>query len=94
MVYRALFEGSDIHHSNKGLLITHVIYINDFIMLHFDLTPDHGASEAATSLPENGNIRIELQFSRPLPEVIICLLYHEHDTTVLINLSRIFMTDF
>jgi len=88
MGYRTLFEGSGIHHSNTGLQITHDIFINGFFMLLFDLTPDRGASEAHTSLPENGNIRIELQFNRPLPESITCLLYFEYDSTVLINFSR------
>jgi len=57
-------------------------------MLLFDLTPDRSASEVHTSLPENGNIRIELQFSKPLPESITCLLYPEYDSTVLVNFSR------
>ena len=43
---------------------------------------------AHTSLPENGNIRIELQFSRSLSEAITCLLYLEYNSTVLINFSR------
>jgi hypothetical protein len=94
MAYRTLFEWSGIHHSNTGLQITHDMYINGFFMRLFDLTPDHAASEAHTSLPENGNIRIELQFSRPLPEAITCLLYLEYDSTVLINFSRKFTTDF
>ena len=51
------------------------MYINDYFMLLFDLTPDRGASEAHTSFPENGNIRIELLFSKQLPESITCLLY-------------------
>ena len=93
MVYRTLFEGSGIHHSNTGLQITHM-YINGFFMLLFDLKPDHAASEAHTSLPENGNIRIELRFSRPLPEAITCLLCLEYDSTVLINFSRKITTDF
>ena len=84
MRYRTLFEGSGIHHSNTGEQKTHDMYINGFLMLLFDLTPDHAASEAHTSLPQNGNIRIELQFSRPLPEAITCLLYLEYDSTVLI----------
>jgi hypothetical protein len=94
MGYRTLFEGSGIHHSNAGLQITHDMYINSFYMLLFDLTPDHAASEAHTSLPENGNIRIELQFSRSLPDSITCLLYLEYHSTVLINFSRKFTTDF
>jgi len=43
-------------------------------MLLFDLTPDQGASEAHTSHPEQGNIRIEMKFAKPLPEAITCLL--------------------
>jgi len=87
MGYRTHFEGSDIHHSNSGLQITHM-YINGYFITLFDLTPDRSASEAHTSLPENGNIRIELQFSKPLPESITCLLYLEYESTVLVNFSR------
>ena len=94
MGYGTLFEGSGIHHSNTGLQIAHDIYINVYFMLLFDLTPDYGASEADTSLPEKGNIRIEIHFSRPLPEAITCLLYVEYDSTVLINFSRKVTTDF
>jgi hypothetical protein len=94
MGYRTLFDGSGIHHSNTGLQITHDMYIKGFFVLLFDLTPDHGASDAHTSLTENGNIRIELQFSTPLPEAITCLLYLEYDSTVLINFSRKFTPDF
>jgi len=70
------------------------MYINGYFMLLFDLTSDHGLSEAHTSLPENGNSRIQLQFSRPLPEAITYLLYLEYDSTVLINFSRKVTTDF
>jgi hypothetical protein len=88
MGYRTLFEGFGIHNWNTGLQIKHDLYIKYYFMLLFDLTPDKGASEALTSLPENGNIRIELQFSRQLPESITCLLYLEYDSTVLENFSR------
>jgi hypothetical protein len=94
MGYRTLFEGSGIHHSNTGLQITHDMYIKGFFLLLFDLTLNHAASEAHTSLLENGNIRIELQFSRPLPDAITCLLYLEYDSTVLINFSPKFKTEF
>jgi len=94
MGYRTLFEGSVIHHWKTGLQITHDMYINGFFMLLFDLTPDHALSEAHTSLPENCNITIELQFGRPLPEAITCLLYLEYDSTVLINFCRKFTSYF
>ena len=70
------------------------MYINGYFMLLIDLTPDHAASAAHTSIPEKGNIRIELQFSRPLLEAITCMLYLEYDSTVMINFSRKVTTDF
>jgi len=77
MVYRTLFEGSGIHHSNSGIQITHDMYITGFFMLLFDLTTDRGASEEHTSDPDNGNIRVELKFAKPLPEAITCIFYLE-----------------
>ena len=94
MGYRTLFEVSGIHHSNTRLRITHDMYINDYFMLLFYLTPDRGASESHTSLAENGNISIKLQFVKALPESITCLLYLEYDSTVVVNFSRKFTTDF
>jgi hypothetical protein len=46
-------------------------------MLLFDLTPDRAASEGHISLPDQGNIRLELRFDKPLPDVVTCLLYLE-----------------
>jgi hypothetical protein len=94
MGYRTPFEISGIHHSNTGQQINHDMYINGYFILLFDLTPDHGASETHSSLRENGNIRIELQFSRFLPDAITCLQYLEYDSTVLVNFSRKIMTYF
>jgi hypothetical protein len=62
-------------------------------MLLFDLTLDHAVSEAHSSLTENGNIRIELQFSRPFSEAINFLLYLEYDSTAIINFWRKVTTD-
>ena len=92
MCYRTLFEASGIHHSNTGLQITHNMYINGYFMLLFDLTPDRGTSEGHKSHPENGNIRIELKFNKPLPKAIMCLLYLEFDNKVLIYFARTVMT--
>jgi len=94
MGYRTLFEGSSIHHSNSGLQITHDMYIKGFFMLLFDLTPDRGASEGHTSHPDNGNIRVELKFAKPLPEAITCIFYLEYDNSVRIDNSRTVSTDF
>ena len=94
MGYRTLFEASGIHHSNSVLQITYDMYIKGFFMLLFDLTPDRGASGGRTSHPENGNIRIELKFNKPLPDAITCPLYLEFDNSVLIDFARTVTPDF
>ena len=63
-------------------------------MLLLDLTPDRAASEGHTSHPDNGNIRIELKFSKPLPYANTCFLYLEFDNSVRIDNSRTVSTDF
>jgi hypothetical protein len=70
-----LFEGSGIRQSNAGLQVTHLIFIAWYFMLLFDLTSDRPTSEGHISLPEQGNIRVELQFDKQLSEAITCLLY-------------------
>ena len=94
MSYRTLFEESGIRHSNAGHQITHDMFVNGYFTLLFDLTLDQGASEAHTSHPEQGNIRVELKFAKPLPEAITCVLYLEFDNSVLINLARNVTTDY
>jgi len=94
MGYRTLFEGSGIHHSNTGLQITPAKYINGYFMLVFDLKPDLAASEGHISDPAHGDIRIEMKFGKPLPDPLVCLLYLEYDSTVLIDALRQVTTDF
>jgi hypothetical protein len=89
-----LFEGSGIHNSNTGLQITHDMYIAGYFMLLFDLTPDRAASERHTSNQDNGHIRVELTFSKPLPDAIICLLYLEYDNYIRVDKFRNVSVDF
>jgi len=74
--------------------MSHYMYINGYFMLLFDLTPDKSASEGHTSHPENGNIRIERKFNKPISEAITCLLYLEYDNSVHVDFSRKVTTDF
>ena len=63
-------------------------------MLLFDLTPDRAASEGHISLPDHGNIRLELRFDKPLSETIMCLLYLEYGNFVRIDQLRTVSADF
>jgi hypothetical protein len=57
-------------------------------MLVIDLTPDRAGSEGHSSNPENGLIRIELKFAKPLPVPITCLLYLEFDNSIRLDTQR------
>jgi hypothetical protein len=94
MGYRTLFEGSGIHHLDRGLQITHDMYINGYFMLLFDLTPDRAASEEHASHSDNGNIRVELKFSKALPDPITCIFYLEFDNSIQIDYLRRVTKDF
>jgi len=63
-------------------------------MLVFDLTPDFAASEGHISDPVQGDLRLELKFEKALLEPLVCLLYLEFDSTVLIDSIRQVSTDF
>jgi len=93
MVYRTLFHGSGIHHSNACFQITHDMCIAGFFMLLFELTPVHGASGHISHM-DNGNIRIEIHFTKPLPDAITSLLYLEYDNFIRIDHSRKFSSEF
>jgi hypothetical protein len=92
--YRTLFTGSGIHHPSAGLLITHDIYIAGYFMLFFDITTYLSASDAHTSLPENGAIRIELKFKEALKDPVTCHLYLEYDGYVRNDNVRTVTTDY
>ena len=63
-------------------------------MLLFDLTPDGGVSEGHMSHPDNDNLRIELKFSKPLPDANTCLLNFEFDNSVRKDYSLHVSTEF
>ena len=70
------------------------MYRHGYFMLLFDLTPDRAASEGHALQPENGNMRFELRFAKPLPDPVTCLLYLEFDNTISINKERKVTKDF
>jgi len=55
---------------------------------------DRSVSEGHTAHTENGTIRIDLKFGKPLPGTITCLLYFEFDKTVRTDFSCNVTTEF
>jgi hypothetical protein len=69
------------------------MYINEYFMLLYDLTPDLAASEGHTSPVEVGTIRIELTFKEALKEAMTRLLYLEYNS-VRVDSLRSITTDY
>ena len=88
LAYNTLFEASSIRHSNAGLQLTHCMFIAGYFMLPFAITPYRAASVGHISLPDQGNIRVKLQFDKLISEAITCPLYLEYDNCVRIDQLR------
>ena len=69
-------------------MITLEMFTKGYYILSFDVTPDREADEEHTSLPGQGNVRIEARFKKPVPEPVTCILYAEYPGHVEIDNSR------
>ena len=69
-------------------MITLEIFSKVFYILGVDLTPGREANEEHISLPRQGNVRIEAQFNKPLPEPVTCIFYAEFHGHVEIDNAR------
>jgi len=58
-------------------MISIEMFTKGFYVLGFDLKPNREADEEHTSLPRQGNVRIEARFKKPLPEPVTCISYAE-----------------
>ncbi|XP_074649071.1 uncharacterized protein LOC141904385 [Tubulanus polymorphus] len=90
--YFSLFTGTGILYQDKTIGITRKDYANGYFLTAFDLTPDFGFSDLAIS--KKGSLRVELEFSKPLPENINLLLYANFDEVLEITKDRTVVTDF
>jgi len=52
------------------------------------MTIERAASEGQTSIHNEGNARLGIKFSMPLPEAITRLLYLEYDNSVRVDQLR------
>ena len=74
MAYQTLFSSLGIYHGNTGIQITPAQFMKGSFMLAFELTPDGCASDGHISLPDTGNISIELKFDEAFAEAVAILL--------------------
>lgn len=93
--YNTLFKGTGIHFFDKGHQITKKFYDNGCFLLAFDLTTDLSYNnESCINLLNQGTVRIEGQFAKPLTKSITCVVYTEYDASIEIDKDRNVHTSF
>lgn len=86
--YSNLFKNVGIHYRNHGNLIKKQFFDDGCFLLCFDLTNDQNFSEQCANLLNQGTIRIDARFAKPLPHTVTCLVYAEYDACLEINQAR------
>ena len=92
MGYRTLFDRSGKHHSNSEIQVTHM-YINCYFMLLFISCPTGCLGRPLVS-PREWQYQDQTAIQQTITRVVTCLLYHQYDSTVLLNLARKITTEF
>lgn len=92
--YNSLFEGCNIDHADIGNGISREDYAGGYMLIAIDLTPDHESSKPHLSVPKTGSLRIELKFSKPLPEGVTAIIYSEFASMIEIDKNRNVVTDY
>jgi hypothetical protein len=92
--YHSLYSGTGIHHQDEGNGISRADYPNGYMLLAFDLTPDQSANMGHWSPARNGNLRVEVRFTKALEEALTCILYAEFNSMIEISHLRDVTVDY
>ena len=89
-LYQALSSQNQVQNCNISLQD----YKDGYCFWGFDLTPDQGADQNHLHPLKTGNLRLELQFARPLDYTLNVIVYAEFDNLIEINGLREVTTDY
>lgn len=91
--YATIFSATGILHSTQGNLVCSDQFKENTFLIASDLTPDLSGLDSMSSLLNQGNIRIEARFDKPLNSTITCLVFLEYDATLEIDKNRNIILD-
>jgi len=85
--YYLMFCSLGMSNQNRGLAIDRKKFQSQYTFFAFDISQESG-SDSTLMLDKTGSVRVELQFSSPLPEAVNCLIYSEHQKVLEIDKFR------
>ena len=83
-----------IHFSDASNGISRADYPNGYCLSAFDLTSDLSSDMEHWSPPKTGSMRIEMQFSKPLEETIVAVIFSEFENLIEIDHQRAISLDY
>ena len=86
--YQSLFSGTGRLFADSGIDIDRSDYIRGYALMAFDLTPDLCSSSDHFNQKQKGNVSLEIQFTRGLPNAINLIVFAEFESIVEIDYSR------
>ena len=86
--YQTLFSGTGRLFADSGIDIDRSEYIRGYSVLAFDLTPDLCSTSDHFNQKQKGNVTLEIQFTRGLPNAINLIVFAEFESIVEIDYSR------
>ncbi|GFT19904.1 uncharacterized protein F54H12.2, partial [Nephila pilipes] len=92
--YMSLFTDLDRYHKDQDININYNEYKEGYTLFAVDLTPDLSADGMHTSILRNGNLTIDIKFSKALTETVNLLVYAEYRNTIEIDKNRSIFSDF
>lgn len=91
--YSTIFSATGLLHTPQSITISKEMFKNGYFLIASDLTPDNSGVDSSSSLLNQGNIRIEARFSKPLDQPTTCLVFLEYDATLEIDKNRNIVLD-
>nr|XP_054768401.1 uncharacterized protein F54H12.2-like [Lytechinus pictus] len=93
LAYQTLYSGINSMFHDKGNQITRTDYNKGYTLYAFDMTPDLSTGDCF-NLRKHGNVRLEMQFARALPETVNVMVYAEYESVIEIDRNRNVIIDF
>ena len=91
--YQSLFGAIGKFGQDEGNQLSREDYLNGFTLFAFDLTPELEEGGTCSGVHE-GNLKLEIHFSKPLPSTINVIVLGEFSNTIEINFNREILFDY
>ncbi len=91
--YQSLFGAIGKYGQDEGNQLSREDYLNGYTLFAFDLTPELEEGDTCSGAHE-GNLKLEIHFSKPLPNTINVIVLGEFANIIEINANREILFDY